>query len=45
MKIKPANMNSIFYEICTRYLSLDYIFLVDVNYPSGRADLEAISRS
>ena len=33
-----------FYEICTRYLSLDYIFSVEVNYPSGRADFEAIGR-
>ena len=33
-----------FYEICTRYLSPDYIFSVEVNYPSGRADFEAIGR-
>jgi hypothetical protein len=33
-----------FFEICTRYLSLDYIFSIEVNYPSGRADFEAIGR-
>jgi hypothetical protein len=33
-----------FYEICTRYLARKYIFSVEVNYPSGRADFEAIGR-
>jgi hypothetical protein len=33
-----------FYEICTRYLAQDYIFSIEVNYPSGRADFEAIGR-
>ena len=33
-----------FYEICTRYLARKYIFSIEVNYPSGRADFEAIGR-
>jgi hypothetical protein len=33
-----------FFEICTRYLAPDYIFSIEVNYPSGRADFEAIGR-
>jgi hypothetical protein len=33
-----------FFEICTRYLALDYIFSIEVNYPGGRADFEALGR-
>ena len=33
-----------FYEICTRYLARKYIFSIEVNYPCGRADFEAIGR-
>ena len=33
-----------FFEICTRYLARKYIFSIEVNYPSGRADFEAIGR-
>jgi hypothetical protein len=33
-----------FYEICTRYLARKYIFSIEVNYPTGRADFEAIGR-
>jgi hypothetical protein len=34
-----------FYEICTRYLSLEFSFAIEVNRPSGRSDYEAIGRS
>ena len=33
-----------FFEICTRYLARKFIFSIEVNYPSGRADFEAIGR-
>ena len=34
-----------FYEICTRYLSPDFSFAIEVNRPSGRSDFEAIGRT
>ena len=34
-----------FYEICTRYLSPDFSFAIEVNRPSGRSDFEAIGRA
>jgi len=34
-----------FYELCTRYLSYDFRFAIEVNHPSGRSDWEAIGRS
>jgi hypothetical protein len=34
-----------FYEICTRYLTPDFSFAIEVNRPSGRSDFEAIGRS
>lgn len=34
-----------FYELCTRYLSPDFSFAIEVNHPSGRSDFEAIGRA
>ncbi|MEA1973842.1 MAG: PD-(D/E)XK nuclease domain-containing protein, partial [Candidatus Cloacimonadota bacterium] len=33
-----------FYELCTRYLSRNFIFNVEVNYPSGRSDWELLGK-
>lgn len=33
-----------FYELCTRYLASEFIFAIEVNYPGGRSDWEAIGR-
>ncbi|MBT3295635.1 MAG: AAA family ATPase [Verrucomicrobia bacterium] len=34
-----------FFELCTRYLSQDLMFAIEVNHPSGRSDWEAIGRA
>jgi hypothetical protein len=34
-----------FYELCTRYLSPDFMFAIEVNHPGGRSDWEAIGRA
>jgi len=34
-----------FYELCTRYLSPDFMFAIEVNHASGRSDWEAIGRA
>jgi len=33
-----------FYELCNRYLSTDFVFNVEVNYPSGRSDWELLGK-
>ena len=33
-----------FYEICSRYLSHDFTFALETNYPSGRSDWEMTGR-
>ncbi|MCD4819708.1 MAG: ATP-binding protein [Candidatus Cloacimonetes bacterium] len=33
-----------FYELCTRYLSRNFILNVEVNYPSGRSDWELLGK-
>jgi hypothetical protein len=34
-----------FFELCTRYLSPDFMFAIEVNRASGRSDWEAIGRA
>ncbi len=34
-----------FFELCTRYLSPDFMFAIEVNHASGRSDWEAIGRA
>jgi len=34
-----------FYELCTRYLSPDFMFAIEVNHATGRSDWEAIGRA
>jgi len=34
-----------FFELCTRYLSPDLMFAIEVNHPSGRSDWEAVGRT
>jgi len=34
-----------FYELCTRYLSPDFMFAIEVNQASGRSDWKAIGRA
>lgn len=33
-----------FYELCTRYLSHDFVFTIETNYPSGRSDWEMLGK-
>ena len=33
-----------FYELCTRYLLPEFAFAIEVNYPSGRSDWQAVGR-
>jgi len=33
-----------FYELCNRYLSTDFVFNIEVNYPSGRSDWELLGK-
>jgi len=33
-----------FFELCTRYLSRDFTFTVETNYPSGRSDWEMLGK-
>jgi len=33
-----------FYELCTRYLSRQFSFSIEVNYPSGRCDWEMLGK-
>lgn len=44
-KVNENFFRTTFYELCTRYLSPDFIFSIEVNRPSGRSDWEAIGRS
>jgi hypothetical protein len=37
-------IRSTFYELCTRFLSPDFVFAIEVNRPTGRSDWEAIGR-
>jgi len=33
-----------FYELCNRYLSRNFVFNIEVNYPSGRSDWELLGK-
>jgi len=33
-----------FFELCTRYLSFDFVFTIEVNHPSGRSDWEMLGK-
>ena len=43
-KVNENFVRTTFYELCTRYLSPDFLFAIEVNHPSGRSDWEAIGR-
>jgi len=33
-----------FFELCTRYLSRNFVFTIETNYPSGRSDWEMLGK-
>lgn len=43
-KMNENFIRSTFYELCNRYLSSDFLFSLEQNYPSGRADWEITGR-
>lgn len=43
-KVNENFIRTTFYELCTRYLSPDFMFAIEVNRPSGRTDWEAMGR-
>ena len=43
-KVNENFIRSTFYELCTRFLSPDFVFAIEVNRPTGRSDWEAIGR-
>lgn len=43
-KMNENFIRNTFYELCNRYLSSDYLFAIEQNYPSGRADWEITGR-
>lgn len=43
-KMNENFIRNTFYELCNRYLSSDYLFALEQNYPSGRADWEITGR-
>ena len=43
-KVNENFIRSTFYELCTRFLSPDLVFAIEVNRPTGRSDWEAIGR-
>ena len=44
-KVNENFIRSTFYELCTRFLSPDFVFAIEVNHPSGRSDWEAMGRA
>lgn len=44
-KINENFFRTTFYELCTRYLSYDFRFAIEVNRRSGRSDWEAVGRA
>jgi len=44
-KVNENFFRTTFYELCTRYLSPDFMFAIEVNHSSGRSDWEAIGRA
>ena len=43
-KINENFYRTTFYEICTRYLSWDFVFNIETNYHSGRTDFEMLGK-
>lgn len=43
-KMNKNFFRTTFYELCTRYLSQDFTFAIEVNYPSGRSDWEMLGK-
>lgn len=43
-KMNENFIRNTFYELCNRYLSSEYLFALEQNYPSGRADWEVTGR-
>jgi hypothetical protein len=43
-KINENFIRTTFFELCSRYLSMDFSFGIEVNYPSGRCDWEMLGR-
>ncbi|MCD8270173.1 MAG: ATP-binding protein [Parabacteroides sp.] len=43
-KMNENFIRNTFYELCNRYLSSEYLFALEQNYPSGRADWEITGR-
>lgn len=43
-KINENFYRTTFYELCTRYLSMDFVFTIETNYPSGRSDWEMLGK-
>ncbi len=39
-KVNENFYRTTFYELCTRYLSKNFVLNIESNYPSGRSDLE-----
>jgi hypothetical protein len=44
-KVNENFFRTTFYELCTRYLSPDYSFSIEVNHHTGRSDFEGIGRA
>ena len=44
-KVNENFFRTTFYELCTRYLSPDFMFAIEVNHATGRSDWEAIGRA
>lgn len=44
-KINENFFRTTFFELCTRYLSTDFSFAIEANYPSGRSDWEMLGRN
>lgn len=43
-KMNENFIRNTFYELCNRYLSSEFLFALEQNYPSGRADWEITGR-
>ena len=43
-KVNENLFRTTFYELCTRYLSRQFSFSIEVNYPSGRCDWEMLGK-
>jgi len=43
-KVNENFYRTTFYELCTRYLSKNFVLNIESNYPSGRSDLEFLGK-